>query len=553
MTQFKDLGLGTLVLKGLSDLGFEKPSEIQAEAIPFIVENKQDLIALAQTGTGKTAAFSLPILEMIDADKKDLQAMVICTTRELCLQISQDIRDFSKYIKGINVVSVYWGERVDLQLRNLKKGANIVVGTPGRLHDFINRNKIKTDKLEYLVLDEADEMLDMGFKDDLDAILENASKNRQTLLFSATFSASVRKIAKEYMKEAKEIKIGKENAGAVNVKHEYYIVEAFNRYEALERIIDSLSDVYGIIFCRTKIETQEVADKLKQSGYDAEAIHGDINQNTRTKIMASFKKRVIKLLVATDVASRGIDVSDLTHVINYNLPTQEEAYTHRSGRTGRANNSGTSISICGIRDLGRIKRLEKMIGQDFLYKKVPSLAGIIDSKIDTYINKIETEAPGTLESNYCDKVIERMKKIKKEDLIKFLIQEKFGRIINSNSVEQDLNADLKKTKKHLSGPNVQALRLSIGKKQRADIKTIFALINSNKDTKGMDVGRVIVKQNYSMISVSNKDADKILDSLDNESWRGQRLMIERSNEALSASRSAGRHSRRRRRSSSRRR
>jgi len=381
---FKELGLNEDIRKGLDDLKFLKPTLIQAETIPFILKSKNDLIALAQTGTGKTAAFSLPILNQIKGDSRSLEAFILCPTRELCIQICRDIQDFAKYSKNILILPVYGGARIDLQIRALRNEVNIVVGTPGRVHDLIRRKVLKLNTVKWLVLDEADEMLDMGFKDDLDAILEQTLDNRQTLLFSATMSSGVNAIAQNYMHNAKEISVGNKNTGADNVTHEYYVVQASDRFEALKRILDYIPNVYGILFCRTRRETQEVADKLRTAKYEAEAIHGDVSQGMRTKIMGRFKMKQIHLLVATDVAARGIDVRNLTHVINYNLPEQNNRYTHRTGRTGRADKSGIAISIVGPRDIRKIKELEKIIGQTFEYKQVPSGNDIHEKQIDNY-------------------------------------------------------------------------------------------------------------------------------------------------------------------------
>lgn len=530
MTQFNELGLNKALLKALDALGFEKASEIQAQAIPFVLNNKNDLIALAQTGTGKTAAFSLPILEKIK-NKKGLQTLIICPTRELSLQISEDIISFCKFQKDIEVVSVYGGERIDLQIRKLKRGANIVVGTPGRLHDLVRRNVLNLEKIKYVVLDEADEMLDMGFKDDLDAIIQTTPKSRQTLLFSATFSGSVRQVAKSYMQEAHEIKVGEENSGAKNVSHEYYMVSARDRLAALERILDSQDGISGIIFCRTKVETQALSDKLKQLGYNAEALHGDISQNIRTKIMANFKKKNISLLVATDVAARGIDVSNLSHVINYNLPDNLEAYNHRSGRTGRAGSSGVSISICGARDKSKINRLEKYIGRNFTYKKIPKGSEIVETKVANYITKIQTDTQDITKEACYDRAVDQLKNVKKEDIIKFIFKEKFSRLLNNQHHDKDINADLKTTSIKQSSSS-RAIRLSIGKNQKAEVKDIFSLINSNKKTKGMDIGRIVIKQNYSLISVSKKDAEQIMSNSKIFSWKNKNIDISFSDEVL---------------------
>lgn len=526
MTTFKELGLNPEIIKGLDDLGFIEPSPIQGKAIPHIMNSKKDLVALAQTGTGKTAAFSLPILNQISANNKDLQAIILCPTRELCLQITSDIKNYSKYLKGISVTPVYGGERIDMQIGSLKRGTNIVVGTPGRVHDLIRRKVLKLQDIRWVVLDEADEMLDMGFKDDLDAILETTPKTRQTLLFSATMSKNVSNIAMKYMTDSYEISMGEKNVGAKNVTHEYYVVQARDRFEALKRILDSLPDVYGILFCRTRRETQEIADKLKQANYDTEALHGDIAQAVRTKIMDRFKKRHVRLLVATDVAARGIDVNDLTHVVNYNLPDQNESYTHRSGRTGRAQKSGVSISIIGPRDSRRITEIEKNIGKKFELKKIPTGKDIFENQMETFVNQIEKEVSETaLPEKYYQEFADKLNKFNKEVLIKHLINLKFGHIINSYKNAVDINTDSRDSKTKRDDTNSVALKINFGKKHGLDIKGIFGLINSNRDLKGVEVGKISLMPEYSVFLVEKERASEIKDSLAKTRYRGKNINV----------------------------
>src|SRR3989339_747963 len=482
MTTFKELGLNSEIMKSLSDLGFLEPSPVQEKAITFILKSKKDLIALAQTGTGKTAAFGLPILNQIKTGRKDLQAIIICPTRELCIQISEDIKKLAKYSKGIITTAVYGGERIDIQIRALRKGTNIVVGTPGRVHDLIRRKILKLQNIRWLVLDEADEMLDMGFKDDLDAILEETPKTRQTLLFSATMSKSVNAIARKYMGDAEEISIGEKNIGAEKVTHEYFMVHPRDRFEALKRILDYLPGVYGILFCRTRRETGEIADKLKEANYDTEALHGDISQNMRTNIMDRFKRKQVRLLVATDVAARGIDVSDLSHVINYNLPDQNGAYIHRSGRTGRAQKSGITISIITPREVRRIGELEGTIGKKFELKKVPSGKDVCLKQIANFLEEIEkTDIKNTNNEQYFKNFIERLKKIKKEGF---------------------------------------------------DIKGLFALINSDRKLKGIEIGRINLKLENSIFSVEKSRADDVVKQLQGAIFRGKKIDIKKSNETV---------------------
>ncbi|MEA1962707.1 MAG: DEAD/DEAH box helicase [Patescibacteria group bacterium] len=534
MATFKELGLNSKIMKSLDDLGFTEPSPVQEKAIPFILKSENDLIALAQTGTGKTAAFGLPILQKIEANERALQAIILCPTRELCIQISRDIAKLAKYSKGITITAVYGGERIDFQIKALKRGVSIVVGTPGRVHDLIRRKILKLQSIKWLVLDEADEMLDMGFKDDLDAILTETPKTRQTLLFSATISKSVRSIAKQYMTDAEEIIVGEQNVGAEKVSHEYYIVGARDRFEALKRILDYLPEVYGILFCRTRRETGEVSDKLKQAGYDTEALHGEISQGMRTKIMDRFKRKQIHLLVATDVAARGIDVSDLSHVINYSLPSQNEAYTHRSGRTGRASKSGVSISILNPRETGKIKRLENIIGKKFEYKKVPAGEDICRKHIDNFFAKIETAKTEEIgNERYIQEFSERLKKISKEDLIKYFIAYKFSSLVGSYKNSRDLNAKDKAPNTRMRSEDGIALKINFGKKHGFDIKAVFALINSNRNLKGIEIGKINLMPEYSVFSVEKKRANEVLRYLKGTNFRGKKIVISKSSIAAS--------------------
>lgn len=528
-TTFKDLNLNKDIIKSLDEMGFVEPSPIQEKAIPFLLKSKKDLIALAQTGTGKTAAFSLPILNQIKTDQRELQAIILCPTRELCLQISRDIKTFAKHSKDVVVVPVYGGERMDFQIRSLRSGAHIVVGTPGRVHDMIRRKILKLQNIKWLVLDEADEMLDMGFKEDLDVILKETPETRQTFLFSATMSKGVHAIAKKYMKEAEEISIGEKNVGAEKVSHEYYVVHAKDRFEALRRILDYLPGVYGILFCRTKYETQEVAEKLKHAHYSAEAMHGDIAQNMRTKIMERFRQKQIHLLVATDVAARGIDVSDLSHVINYNLPDQNEAYTHRSGRTGRAQKSGVSVSIVGPRDLRRISALERIIGKQFERKQVPSGKDILQKQIDNFVGEIEAvNAKEAGIGKHFSEIAEKLEKVKKEDLVKYFVVHKFGHLVDEHKNAHDLNAEGVVDKKRMDDADSVGLKVNLGKRHGLDVRSIFALINSSANLKGVEVGRINLMPEYSIFSVDKRRADEVVRSLQGINFRGKKVDIKKS-------------------------
>lgn len=440
MKTFKDFGLNEEIQASLDELGFTKPTPIQAKTIPFIIESRQDLIALAQTGTGKTAAFALPIIQQIRSGQHGVQALVLCPTRELCLQIAKDISGFIKKSKHISVVAVFGGAPMYGQIQALKKGVSIVVGTPGRVHDMIRRGVLKLEDLRWLVLDEADEMLDMGFQEDLEAVLAEAGEERQALLFSATMSNSVYKIAQKYMNKPKEISVAKRNAGADQISHEYYLTQARDRYEVLRRIVDTHPDIYGILFCRTRAETQDVADKLQHDRYSTEALHGDISQNIRTNIMDRFRKKKIQLLVATDVAARGIDVSDLTHVINYNLPDTNEAYLHRSGRTGRADKSGTSITIATPREMRRVRELENTIGKAFTKKLIPKGRDICEIQLFHLIDRLQgTEINERDLKKFLPAINEKLKGMDREELIKRLVLTEFNHFLNLYGNAADLN------------------------------------------------------------------------------------------------------------------
>jgi len=463
MKTFRELKLNKDIITSLDEMGFSEATSVQEKVIPFLLENNQDLIALAQTGTGKTAAFGLPIIDKIKREdlkdknsegKKKIKAIILCPTRELCLQVADDIKNYSKHSTRTSVLAVYGGEKIEFQIRNLKSGVDIVVGTPGRVHDLIRRKFLDLSAIKFLVLDEADEMLDMGFKEDLDAILEKTPQERQTLLFSATISKSVLNISKKYLKNAIEIKAEGTSVGAENVSHKYFVCAPRDRFEALQRILDSLHGVYGILFCRTKRETQEVCEKLRQQNYNAEAIHGDIAQNMRTKIMQRFKNKQINLLVATDVAARGIDVDNLSHVINYNLPDNDEAYIHRTGRTGRAKKSGVSISILSPGDTRKLKHLEYITGKKIVYEKIPSVSSIEENHLQSFLETIKSVDKESLQKNKKYRTyLEKLEKIDKEDLLNYIIKEQLENQGSDSVNDRDLNVDMSKPFKRSSNFN----------------------------------------------------------------------------------------------------
>ena len=386
--KFNELGLNQDLLKAVADLGFENPTPIQEKTIPALLTEDADIVALAQTGTGKTAAFGLPLLGKINSNSKKTQALILAPTRELCVQIAGDLKNFSKYVLGLHVLPVYGGAAIVNQIKDLKKGIQIVVATPGRLVDLIERKAIQLNEIQYVILDEADEMLNMGFKDDLDTILAETPFNKSVWLFSATMASEVSRIAKKYMREPIEFSVGKKNQGADKIEHVFYSVHFRDRYLALKRIADFYPDIYGLVFCRTKIETQEVADALIKDGYSADALHGDLSQAQRDFVMKRFRNKTLQMLVATDVAARGIDVDNITHVINYNLPEDDESYTHRSGRTARAGKSGISIAIVTKKDIGRIKDLERKIGKSFRKSLVPTGVEVCEKQLFHLVHKL---------------------------------------------------------------------------------------------------------------------------------------------------------------------
>jgi len=461
MSSFKDLGLSQNIIDALEDLGYKKPTEIQELAIPQILGSDKDLKAFAQTGTGKTAAFALPVLEKIDTNSKATQAIILSPTRELAIQIAKNIKEFSKNIKGLKVVAVYGGSNITNQMSDLRKGAQIVVGTPGRTVDLINRRSLKLGEVKWVTLDEADEMLNMGFKEDIDHILDATPDKKQTLLFSATFPREVEAIARNYMFKPAEISAGTKNQGADTVEHQFYLVSEKNRYPTLKRIVDVNTGIYGIIFCRTRRETQEIADKLIQDGYGADSLHGELSQAQRDIVMKKFRTKKLQILVATDVAARGIDVTDLTHVINHKLPDQLESYTHRSGRTGRAGAEGISIVIVTNKDKNRIKQIERKIGKQFVQKEVPSGKEIVGIKLMQYAQKIKDTKVNEedLSDNFED-IAKDLKKLTKDELIKRFIYNELEHLLNYYQKTQDIGVDA--GRERVTDENMQRFFINTG-------------------------------------------------------------------------------------------
>lgn len=517
MSNFTDFGLNDNIIKAISELGFESPTPIQEKTIPAITTSSTDLVALAQTGTGKTAGFGLPILQMIDTKAKSVQTLILCPTRELCLQITNDMARFAKYIDNLSIVAVYGGTSIFPQIKQLQAGAHIVVGTPGRVLDVIKRGALKINNIKWLVLDEADEMLNMGFQEDLDSILSTTPDTKQTLLFSATMPDGVREIAMNYMHDAEEISVGKKNSGAENVRHEYYMVKAADRYLALKRLADINPNIYGIVFCRTRSETKEVADKLIQDGYNADALHGDLSQAQRDSVMNKFRNKSLQLLIATDVAARGLDVNELTHVINYNLPDDPEVYIHRSGRTGRAGKSGVSMTIIHSREMRKIKELEKLVGKQFEAKKVPNGAEICEKRLYSVLDRLErVEVNEDDIAEYLPMALKKLSWLDKDELIKRFVSLEFNRFIEYYKSAQDLNVtpsqgreERESKKQRRSSADYTRFHINIGTKRGMTVPRLLGMINDATHDKSIDIGRIDLQRNFSFFEIENSAVDKV--------------------------------------------
>jgi len=530
MNKFEQLGLNESLLKAIADLGFENPSEVQEKAIPLLLEKDTDIVALAQTGTGKTAAFGFPLIQKIDPENRNTQALILSPTRELCLQITNEIKLYSKYIKGINTVAVYGGASITEQARDIKRGAQIIVATPGRMQDMINRGLVDVSKIDFCILDEADEMLNMGFYDDIVNILSTSPDDKSTWLFSATMPQEVARIAKEFMRKPLEITVGHKNSGSSTVSHEFYLVNARDRYEALKRLADSNPDIFSVVFCRTKRDTQAVAEKLIEDGYNAAALHGDLSQAQRDSVMKSFRNRQIQMLVATDVAARGIDVDNITHVVNYQLPDEIETYNHRSGRTGRAGKLGTSIVIITKSELRKISAIERIIQQKFQEKTIPSGMEICEIQLFHLANRIkDVEIDHEIDS-YLPAIYEVMKDLTKEELIKKMVSVEFNRFINYYKKNRDLSAQSAgdRADRGVSRGNDGATRyfINIGSRDNYDWMSLKDFL---RDTLGLgrdDVFKVDVKEGFSFFNTDAEHSEKVLDILNSFQMDGRRINVE---------------------------
>ena len=544
MKTFEELGVSPEIRKAIEEMGYENPMPVQEEVIPYLLGNGNDVVALAQTGTGKTAAFGLPLIQKIDVSRRVPQALILCPTRELCLQIAGDLTDYSKYITDLKILPVYGGSSIESQIKSLKAGVHIIIATPGRLIDLMERKVARLDTVADVVMDEADEMLNMGFTDSINAILEKVPEERNTLMFSATMSPEIARIAKTYLHDAKEITIGTKNEGSKNVHHIAYTVHAKDKYLALKRVVDFYPQIYGIIFCRTRKETQEIADKLIQDGYNADSLHGELSQAQRDLVMQKFRQRHLQLLVATDVAARGLDVNDLTHVINYGLPDDTESYTHRSGRTGRAGKTGVSIAIINLREKGKMREIERIIKKKFDLGTLPTGKEICEQQLIKLIDDIEKVKVDEEEiETFLPGIYRKLEWLSKEDLIKRVVSMEFNRFLdyykNAAEIEQpkgnEKRESQKERKDHGSDrekPSRKAekgytrLFLNLGKTDGFYANQIIELINRNLKKERIEIGRIDLMQNFSFFEIAEAQAPMVIKALNKTTANGRRVIVE---------------------------
>ncbi|HJE47658.1 DEAD/DEAH box helicase [Phocaeicola coprophilus] len=544
MKTFEELGVSPEIRKAIEEMGYENPMPVQEEVIPYLLGNGNDVVALAQTGTGKTAAFGLPLIQKIDVSRRVPQALILCPTRELCLQIAGDLTDYSKYITDLKILPVYGGSSIESQIKSLKAGVHIIVATPGRLIDLMERKVARLDTVADVVMDEADEMLNMGFTDSINAILEKVPEERNTLMFSATMSPEIARIAKTYLHDAKEITIGTKNEGSKNVHHIAYTVHAKDKYLALKRVVDFYPQIYGIIFCRTRKETQEIADKLIQDGYNADSLHGELSQAQRDLVMQKFRQRHLQLLVATDVAARGLDVNDLTHVINYGLPDDTESYTHRSGRTGRAGKTGVSIAIINLREKGKMREIERIIKKKFDIGTLPTGKEICEQQLIKLIDDIEKVKVDEEEiKTFLPGIYRKLEWLSKEDLIKRVVSMEFNRFLdyykNAAEIEQpkgnekresqkerkDHGSDREKTSRKAE-KGYTRLFLNLGKTDGFYANQIIELINRNLKKERIEIGRIDLMQNFSFFEIAEAQAPMVIKALNKTTANGRRVIVE---------------------------
>ncbi len=534
MNKFKELGLQESLLQAIADMGFTTPSEVQEKAIPILLEKDTDIVALAQTGTGKTAAFGFPLIQKINTNSKTTQALILSPTRELCLQITNEIKNYAKYEKGVNVVAVYGGASITEQARDIKRGAQIIVATPGRMQDMINRGYVDISKIDFCVLDEADEMLNMGFYDDIVSILSTSPTDKSTWLFSATMPNEVARIAREFMRKPLEITVGTKNSGSSTVSHEYYVVNARDRYEALKRLSDANPDIFSVVFCRTKRDTQAVAEKLIEDGYNAAAIHGDLSQAQRDTVMKSFRNKQIQMLIATDVAARGIDVDSITHVVNYQLPDEIEIYNHRSGRTGRAGKSGTSIVIVTKSELRKISAIERTIKQKFEEKTIPSGIEICAIQLYHLANKIKNVTVDDEINAYLPSINEVLEGLTKEELIKRMVSVEFNKFIKYYKKHGDLSTERggKRERDSSSSESFSdsgsAVRyfINIGSRDDFDWMKLKDFLKETLNLGKEDVFKVDVKEGFSFFNTEAEHQELVMETLNSFRLEGRKINVE---------------------------
>jgi len=548
MATFDALGLDAKLVKATDALGFTQPTPIQEQAIPVLLSGTKDLVGLAQTGTGKTAAFGLPLLQLTDSAKKYPQALVVCPTRELCIQIVNEIDLFKKFIPGMHVLAVYGGASIGTQIRELKRGVQIVVATPGRLIDLIERKAINLEQIQYVVLDEADEMLNMGFQDDIEFILQNTPQREATWLFSATMPPEIKRVSKKYMKQPHEITVGKVNTANKNIDHQYYVTTAHHRYEALKRLIDFNPGIYGIIFTRTKADAQAIAERLTREGYDIDALHGDLTQQQRDKVMGEFRERTLQLLIATDVAARGIDVKDITHVINYELPDDVEVYTHRSGRTGRAGNTGICMSIVHSREIGKLKQIERMVQSPFHKLEIPGGKDVCRKQFFHFMDRLlQADISHGSYETYVPMLDEKFSEVSKEEVLKRVAALEFDRFLKYYENAEDLNVRERReygdrdrrsgelrdqgrrrdTRGREFGGNGDYTKLfvNLGTKDGFYKASFLQFILDMSDLRKEVLGRVDMKEMNSWIEIDKKSAQKMISSIDGKKYKGRRIRM----------------------------
>ena len=554
MSTFKEMGLKSEILSAITDLGYEKPTPIQQLALPKVLESKQDLIAFAQTGTGKTAAFSLPILNQIDPQKEGIKCIILSPTRELGLQIAEDIKSYSKNLTGFKVVAVYGGADIMTQIKKLERGCDIVVGTPGRTLDLIKRNRLNLEGVQYLVLDEADEMLSMGFAEDLDAILANTPQEKQTLLFSATMPPDMVKLSKKYMTDPIEISAGSKQEANTNVTHQYYKINSRDRYPSLKRAVDIAPDIYGIIFCRTRAETKEVAERLAEDGYNTDALHGDLSQAQRDYVMNRFRNRQLQLLVATDVAARGLDVNELTHVINFKLPDEDAVYVHRSGRTGRAANMGISLSLLTAKEESRLRYLEKKIGRKFEKVSIPNGQEICEKQLFSLIDNIkETEIANSHIDSFLPQIFDMFKDMTKEEVLKKIVSTEFNRFLdyyrdapdlnktsdkrererkndrnNSNDDDRGERRGRREKREHKTAANMTRYFINQGKKDGFSPKLLMGMINSHMGGLSPEIGQIEIMKMFSFFEMETGHTSDLQRAAKQMEFNGREVAIEES-------------------------